>query len=87
MPHKDPHLNTALKVQIHITCAPQVSTTNATTLYNQMVYKIQNHAFDIGILNSHSEDDFLLKVDSNITPSCTYVLRQLLVVNLIKLLP
>lgn len=36
MPLKDTNLNTMLKVQIHITGAPQVSTTYVTTLHHQV---------------------------------------------------
>ena len=87
MPLTDPHLNSAFKVQIQITGAPQISSTYAATLHHQMVYIIQNHAFDIAIPNPHSEDALLLKVDSNSAPCCTYVPRQLPRQELVKLLP
>ena len=51
---KDPYLNTALKVQVQITGAPQVSTTYTATLHHQMVYRVQNHAFDIAVPNPHA---------------------------------
>lgn len=87
MPLKDPHLSTCMKVQLQITRAPSVSTTSAATLQHQMIYRIQNHAFDLAIPNPHSDSALLLNVNSTIASSCTYVPRQLSRQELTKLLP
>lgn len=87
MPLTDPHLASALKVQIHIIVAPQISSSYVTTLHHQMVYRVQNHAFNLAIPISHEEESLLLKVDSNNAPSCTYVPRQIPRSELTKLLP
>ncbi|GJZ43206.1 hypothetical protein Tco_0590461 [Tanacetum coccineum] len=77
MPLNDPSLLTALKAQIQIGGTPQVNTFQATFHY-QMAYRVQNHSLDILVPGQDNAGDALLiDVDSNATPACTYVTRQL----------
>ncbi|KAL8199476.1 hypothetical protein R6Q57_013044 [Mikania cordata] len=86
MPLNDPSLLTALKAQIQIGGTPQVNTFQATFHY-QMAYRVQNHLLDIMVLGQeNSRDALLLDIDSNATPTCTYVPKQLSREELIKLL-
>ncbi|GJS01530.1 putative zinc finger, CCHC-type containing protein [Tanacetum coccineum] len=87
MPLNDPSLLTALKAQIQIGGTPQVNTFQATFHY-QMAYRVQNHSLDILVPGQDNAGDALLiDVDSNATPTCTYVPRQLSQDELVKLLP
>ncbi|GJY64068.1 hypothetical protein Tco_0465528 [Tanacetum coccineum] len=87
MPLNDPSLPTTLKAQIHIGGTPQVNTFQATFHY-QMAYRVQNHSLDILVPGQdNAGDDLLIDVDSNATPTCTYVPRQLSRDELVKLLP
>ena len=75
---KDPHLCDALKVQVQITRTSQVQDTFATTLHYQLAYRLQNHAFDMAILDiAQFNDALLIQVDPRMTPMCMFVLRQL----------
>ena len=75
---KDPHLYDALKVQVQITRASQVQDTFAATLYYQLTYRLQNHAFDMAIPDiAQSNDALLIQVDLGMTPMCMFVPRQL----------
>ena len=75
---KDPHLCDALKVQVQITGASQVQDTFATTLHYQLAYRLQNHAFDMAVLDmAQSNDVLLIQVDPGMTPMCTFIPRQL----------
>ncbi|KAL4561472.1 hypothetical protein LXL04_033638 [Taraxacum kok-saghyz] len=86
MPLNDPSLFTALKAQIQIGGTPQVNTFQATFHY-QMAYRVQNHSLDIMVLGqANSGDALFLDVDSNATPTCTYVPRQLSRDEILKLL-
>ncbi|KAK8322522.1 hypothetical protein V6Z12_A12G172200 [Gossypium hirsutum] len=81
----DPNLTKALKVQIQIAGAPQVAPAISAALYYQIVYRIQDHAFN---LSRHETDDSLLiSVNTNDQPHCVHVLRQIPKQELIKLLP
>nr|GEU31482.1 putative zinc finger, CCHC-type [Tanacetum cinerariifolium] len=82
----DPSLLTSLKAQIHIGGTPQVNTFQATFHY-QMAYRVQNHSLDILVPGQdNARDALLIDVDSNATPTCTYVPRQLSPDELVKLL-
>ncbi|GJR09665.1 zinc finger, CCHC-type, viral movement protein [Tanacetum coccineum] len=86
MPLNDPSLLTALKAQIQIGGTPQVNTFQATFHY-QMAYRVQNHSLDILVLGQDNAGDALIiDVDSNATPTRTYVPRQLSREELVKLL-
>ncbi|KAK8348166.1 hypothetical protein V6Z12_A06G064600, partial [Gossypium hirsutum] len=81
----DPNLTKALKVQIQIAGAPQVASAISATLHYQIVYRIQDHAFN---LSRHGTDDSLLiSVNTNDQPHCVHVPRQIPKRELIKLLP
>ncbi|KAF5797000.1 hypothetical protein HanXRQr2_Chr08g0358451 [Helianthus annuus] len=84
----DPSLSTALNAQIHIGGTPQVNTFQATFHY-QMAYRVQNHSLDIMVPGSHDNscDALLIDIDSNTTPTFTYVPKQLSREELTKLLP
>nr|GEX01971.1 putative zinc finger, CCHC-type [Tanacetum cinerariifolium] len=87
MPLNDSSLLTAPKAQIQIGGTPQVNTSQATFHY-QMAYRVQNHSLDILVPRQDNVGDALLiDVDSNATPTCTYILRQLSRDELVKLLP
>ncbi|KAL4556804.1 hypothetical protein LXL04_034966 [Taraxacum kok-saghyz] len=86
-PLNDPSFFTSLKAQIQIGGTPQVNTFQAIFHY-QMAYRVQNHYLDIMVPGqANSGDALFLDVDSNATPTCTYVPRQLSKDELIKLLP
>ncbi|KAF5778479.1 hypothetical protein HanRHA438_Chr12g0559431 [Helianthus annuus] len=88
MPLNDPSLLTALKSQIQISGTPQVKTFQATFHY-QITYRVQNHSLDIMVPRSRdiSSDAPLIDIDSNTTPTCNYVPKQLSKEELTKLLP
>ncbi|KAK8980709.1 hypothetical protein V6N11_073024 [Hibiscus sabdariffa] len=46
---EDPNLMDALKVQIHIVGAQQVESSIIATLHYQIVYRVQDHAFRLGV--------------------------------------
>ncbi|KAF5776829.1 hypothetical protein HanXRQr2_Chr12g0528581 [Helianthus annuus] len=54
-----------------------------------MAYRVQNHSLDIMVPGSqeNSGDALLIDIDSNATPTCTYVPKQLSREELTKLLP
>nr|GEY05861.1 putative zinc finger, CCHC-type [Tanacetum cinerariifolium] len=86
MPLNDPSLLMALKAQIHIGGIPHVDTFQAIFHY-QMSYRVQNHSLDILVPGQvNVRDTLLIDVDSNATPTCTYVPRQLSQDELVKLL-
>ena len=86
MPLADPHLLTALKVQVQIGGASQISTTYAATLHYQMAYRLQNHAFDMS-LPSSTDEALFLTVNAPHQASCVHVPRQISRPELLKLLP
>ena len=52
--------------------------TFAATLHYQLAYRLQNHAFDMVVLEiAQSNDALLIQVDLGMTPICTFVPRQL----------
>ncbi|KAK5786070.1 hypothetical protein PVK06_040697 [Gossypium arboreum] len=78
----DPNLTKALKVQIQIAGAPQVASAITATLHYQIVYRIQDHAFN---LSKHGTDDSLLiSLNTNDQPHCVHVLRQIPKSNLLN---
>ena len=72
---EDPHLLDALKVQVQIVSADQVTDAIAATLHYQMVYRVQNHALDLAIPGG--EDALLIRVDEKNSACCTHVPRQI----------
>ena len=75
---KDPYLCDALKVQVQIIGASQVHDTFVATLHYQLAYRLQNHAFDMAVLDiAQSNDALVIQVDPGMTPTCTFVPRQL----------
>ena len=73
-----PHLCDALKVKVQIIEASQVQDTYVTTLHYQLAYRLQNHAFDMEILDmAQSNDNLLIQVDPGMTLTCMFVPRQL----------
>nr|AHN13809.1 movement protein [Aristotelia chilensis virus 1] len=86
MPLKDPHLLTALKVQVQIVGATQVQETFGATLHYQLVYRVQNHALDLAVPKG-TEDALLINVDSTHVPSCTHVPKQIPRSELVKIIP
>ena len=67
----DPQLNHFLKVQLQITGADQVLEIYQATLHYQMAYRVQNHAFDLGL--PLTNDTLLITVDTNQRATCTHV--------------
>ena len=75
---KDYNLCDAFKVQVQIIGASQVHDTFAATLHYQLAYRLQNHAFDMAVLDiAQSNDALLIQVDPGMTPMCAFVPRQL----------
>ncbi|KAJ6854520.1 hypothetical protein NC651_039445 [Populus alba x Populus x berolinensis] len=81
----DPQLHNFLKVQLHITGADQVQDTYQAILHYQMVYRVQNHAFDLVL--PVTNDALLITIDTNQRATCTHVPRQIPKEDLQKLLP
>ncbi|KAH9734655.1 hypothetical protein KPL71_017445 [Citrus sinensis] len=52
---QDTNLSTALKVQVQIQGAEQISSAKIATLHHQLVYRLQNHALDLPSLEHHSD--------------------------------
>ena len=47
-------------------------------LHYQLAYRLQNHVFDMAVLDmAQSNDALLIQVDPGMTPMCTFVPRQL----------
>ena len=88
MPLKNPHLCDALKVQVQITRASQVQDTYTTTFHYQLSYMLQNHAFDMAVLDmTQTNDALLIQVDPRMTPMCMFVPRQLIKVQMTSFFP
>ena len=51
---QDTNLSTALKVQVQIQGAEQISSVKMATLHHQLVYRLQNHALDLPTPDNHS---------------------------------
>ncbi|KAG8492315.1 hypothetical protein CXB51_009806 [Gossypium anomalum] len=81
----DPNLTSALKVQVQIAGAPQIASAITVTLHYQIVYKIQDHSFNLS--NHGTEDSLLISVNTNDQPHCVHVPRKIPKKELIKLLP
>ncbi|KAH9792629.1 hypothetical protein KPL71_004202 [Citrus sinensis] len=52
---QDTNLSTALKVQVQIQGAEQISSTKIATLHHQLVFRLQNHALDLPTPEHHSD--------------------------------
>ena len=52
---QDINLSTALKVQVQIQGAEQISSVKIATLHHQLVYRLQNHAIDLPTPEHHSD--------------------------------
>ena len=81
----DPHLLDALKVQVQIIGADQMTDAIAATLHYQMVYRIQNHILDLTIPGG--EDALFIRINEKNSVSCTHMPRQISKLELIQLLP
>ncbi|KAJ9177877.1 hypothetical protein P3X46_013034 [Hevea brasiliensis] len=73
---RDPHLSTALKVQIQLTGAAQVTSSMMATLHHQIIYRLQDHAVDLS-QPSVSNDALLVLADTETTPTIVQITRQL----------
>ncbi|KAG8479495.1 hypothetical protein CXB51_029284 [Gossypium anomalum] len=74
-----------LKVQIQIAGAPQVASAIVTTLHYQIVYRVQDHAFN---LTQHgTSDSLLISVNTEDQPHCVHIPRKIPKNELIQLLP
>lgn len=80
-------LSEALKIQVQITGVPMIQGTSAATIHHQMIYRIQNHSYDLSIPGSTTADALMLTIDSSAVPTATYVPRQLTRPELVQFLP
>ncbi|KAG8482389.1 hypothetical protein CXB51_027288 [Gossypium anomalum] len=81
----DPNLLSALQVQIQIAGAPQVASAIIATLHYQIVYRVQDHAFN---LTQHGTgDSLLITVNTDDQPHCVHIPRKISKNELIQLLP
>ncbi|CAH8254130.1 unnamed protein product [Arabidopsis lyrata] len=83
---EDPQIYQNMQIQLQITGAPQVRNTYAATLHHQMAYRVQNHSMDLS-LPSDTEDALLIQLESQYSPSCIHIPRQIPREELVKLLP
>ncbi|KDP28994.1 hypothetical protein JCGZ_19547 [Jatropha curcas] len=84
---EDPHLNTALKVQVQITGADQVPETISATLHHQIVYRLQDHAINLQTPGISHSDALYIFADGGPTPTIVQTPRQLPREELEKLIP
>ncbi|KAG8478431.1 hypothetical protein CXB51_028256 [Gossypium anomalum] len=81
----DPNLLSTLQVQIQIAGALQVASTIVATLHYQIVYRVQDHAFN---LTQHgTSDSLLISVNTDDQPHCVHIPRKIPKNELIQLLP
>ena len=74
MPLKDTHLCDTLKVQVQITGASQIQDTYETILHYQLAYQLQNHSFDMEVLDmAQTNDALLIQVDPGLNLMCMFV--------------
>ncbi|KDP40405.1 hypothetical protein JCGZ_03884 [Jatropha curcas] len=84
---EDPHLSTALKVQVQITSADQVPETISATLHHQIVYRLQDHAINLQTPGISHSDALYIFADGGPTPTIVQTPRQLPREELEKLIP
>ncbi|EOY14079.1 Uncharacterized protein TCM_033288 [Theobroma cacao] len=73
----DPNLLSTLKVQIQIVRAPQVPLAIIATLYYQMVYRVQDHAFNLSKLHNNLDDALVLTINTTQAPTCSFVPKRI----------
>ncbi|KAH9698076.1 hypothetical protein KPL71_023869 [Citrus sinensis] len=83
---QDTNLPTALKVQVQIQGAEQISSAKIATLHHQLVYRLQNHALDLPTPEHHS-DTLMVLAESDQIPTIIQIPRQIPRHELIKLMP
>ncbi|KAH9792731.1 hypothetical protein KPL71_004253 [Citrus sinensis] len=83
---QDTKMSTALKVQVQIQGAEQISSAKMATLHHQLVYRLQNHALDLPTPDNHS-DALMVLVESDQIPTIIQIPRQIPHHELIKLMP
>ncbi|ESQ32849.1 hypothetical protein EUTSA_v10005702mg, partial [Eutrema salsugineum] len=83
---EDPQIFQNMQIQLQITGAPQVGNTYVATLHHHMAYRVQNNAMDLS-LPRDTEDALLIQLESQHSPSCIHIPRQILREELVKLLP
>ncbi|KDP20659.1 hypothetical protein JCGZ_03822 [Jatropha curcas] len=74
---EDPHLSTALKVQVQITGADRVPETISATLHHQIVYRLQDHAINLQTPGISHSDALYIFADGGPTPTIVQTPRQL----------
>ncbi|KDP35796.1 hypothetical protein JCGZ_10432 [Jatropha curcas] len=84
---EDPHLGTALKVQVQITGAEQVPEHITATLHHQIVYRLQDHAINLQTPGISHSDALYIFADGGPTPIIVQTPRQLPREELEKLIP
>ncbi|ESQ50195.1 hypothetical protein EUTSA_v10002187mg, partial [Eutrema salsugineum] len=83
---KDPQIYQNMQIQLQITGAPQVGNTYVATPHHQMAYRVQNHAMDLSIPRD-TGDALLIQLESQHTPSCIHIPKDIPREDLVKLLP
>ncbi|CAA0270340.1 unnamed protein product [Arabidopsis thaliana] len=83
---EDPQKYQNMQINIQITGAPQIGNTYATTLHHEVAYRVRNHVMDLS-LPRDTEDALLVQLESQHSPSCVHILRQIPRDELVKLLP
>ncbi|KAM7514863.1 hypothetical protein LguiA_004446 [Lonicera macranthoides] len=86
IPLSDPFVCSALKIQVQITGVSMVPGTAAATIHQQMVYRVQNHSYDLCIPGSSTSEALMLTIDSDASHTAKYVPRQLTRAELVTLL-
>ncbi|KAH9744135.1 hypothetical protein KPL70_003561 [Citrus sinensis] len=83
----DPNLPITLKVQIQIQGAEQTVSSKMATLHHQLVYRLQNHAFDLSTPQTTSDALMILTDSSDSIPSIVQIPRQIQKQELLNLMP
>ncbi|KAH9780674.1 hypothetical protein KPL71_008168 [Citrus sinensis] len=83
---QDTNLPTALKVQVQIQGAEQISSAKIANLHHQLVYRLQNHALDLPTPEHHF-DTLMVLAESDQIPTIIQIPRKIPRHEVIKLMP
>ena len=85
---KDPTLTTRFKVQVQLIGAPQDGAALAASLQHQLIYRLQDHCFDLPTPKGFNENALMVLATSNDeTPSIVQIPKQISKKDLMQLMP
>ena len=84
---RDPTLTMRFKVQVYLIRAPQDGIALAASLQHKLIYRLQDHCFDLPTPKGFNENALMVLLNSNDkTPSIVQILKQILKKELLQLL-